>query len=103
MLMNYKEDCIKYVESLGYKVMYGNVYLHNCPSAPYQIVKFCGDWCITVYNNLYNDDELGVCSGFADITVKNFEDFKTVFDKIVNDYKKLKMEIKMDKIMEDFA
>ncbi len=21
--MNYKEDCIKYVESLGYKVMYG--------------------------------------------------------------------------------
>ena len=103
MIMNYKEECMKYVESLGYKVQYNNVYLNNCPTAFYQIVKFAGDWCITVYNNLYKDQDLGICSGFADITIKNFEDFKTVFDKIVDDYKKLKMEIKMDKMKEDFA
>jgi hypothetical protein len=103
MIMNYKEDCIKYVESLGYKVQYGNVYLNNYPTGPYQIVKFTGDWCITVYNNLYKDKDLGICSGYNDIIVKNFEDFKKVFDGIVDDYKKLKMEIKMDKMKEDFA
>ena len=101
--MNYKEECMRYVESLGYKVQYDNVYLHNCPAATYQIVKFGGDWCITVYNRLYNDKDLGICSTFADVTIKNFEDFKAVFDKVVDDYKKLKMEIKMDKIKEDFT
>lgn len=70
MIMNYKEECIKYVESLGYKVQYGNVYLNNCPVASFQIVKFTGDWCITVYNKLYKDKDLDICSGFADVIVK---------------------------------
>ena len=103
MDMNYKEDCIRYVESLGYKVIFDNVYLENLPVSPYQIVKFSGNWFIRVYNKLYTDKNLGVCSSFANKIVKNFEDFKTIFDKIVTDYKKLKMEIKMDKILEDFT
>ena len=101
--MDYKDECRKYVESLGFEVITNAVYLYNTENVFLEIVDFNekGE-PIILYPHLYHDVKNQIFAGHNSAVAYNFENFKDKFNDILKRFKHLQVEIKKDKIKEMF-
>jgi hypothetical protein len=101
----WKYQCKVYAAQSGYELQPNNsIYLENTTKTFFEIFDFStsdGDIFIKCYNVLKIEKDI-VYSENNYILIETFEEFKKVFDELVERYKTLKIKVKLDKIETDF-
>ena len=103
LFIGFKNDCIKYANEKGFELFpNGSMYLKNKQATVYEIFDFsfttsaikCYDVLYIERGDIYSDMEYKV--------VGTFEEFKTILDNLIWNFKELKMQNKINAIKKDF-
>lgn len=101
--IKFKKECLKYAIEKGFELFpNGSMYLKNTQNTFYEIFDFsyapmaikCYDILYIKRGDIYSDMEYKV--------VETFEEFKTILDNLIWNYKELKMQNKINSIKKDF-
>ena len=101
----WKYQCKVYAAQCGYELQPNNsIYLENIVKTFYEIFDFTssdGEGVIKCYNVLRIERDI-VYSENNYVLIETFEEFKKVFDELVEKYKTLKIKVKLNNIEKDF-
>ena len=99
----FKNACLKYANEKGFKLFPNNsMYLDNIQNSMTEVFDFSfTSSAIKCYTILKNDDGF-IYSDMDFNLAKTFNEFKTILDDLILNYKKMKMENKINAIKNDF-
>ena len=110
--MSLVEKAKEYCRQCGYEIQRDDgVYFYNTPVSEFGFlyISYKSDFVIfypllkKVTGTLFGKEVTLVGSEpFGDFTCKDYDSFKTNFDKVIKEFKEMEYEIKLDEIKKDF-
>lgn len=104
-LPEWKMECIRYAETLGYEISeHCSMFLNNKRNSCYEVYDFSSyDDYIKSYPCLIIDYEnTGIYTKSDGVEIKNFNQFKESINNLIKNYKKKLNELNINKLQEDF-